>query len=610
MFIRSTLSRTTADGTRYYTYRLVDNCRVGDRVRQKTLLSLGSQFSIPQSQWPELTERVEQLLRGQQEALFPPEEAIERTAQAIVRRLLHKYPDADWAGDTPDAAEGTIRRVDLADVEPMDSRTVGAEAVALAALLETGLPDYLAALGFNTNLLHAAIGQIVARMVAPGSEHASHEWLQQTSALGDLLGFDFEQQGRMALYRASDQLWANRAAIEDFLYRQHRAQFGLDECITLYDLSNTFFEGTGAYNDQAAYGHSKERRTDCPLVTLGLVLDGSGFSRSSRIFPGNASEPATLQTMIEQLRSPPSPPGNEAGATGALDLDPLPTIVMDAGIASEANIQWLKAQGYPYLVVARQRDTAFDPDQCTPFKEAPGETVRATRVERADGDLELHCHSQPKEAKERAIEQRFQQRFEAALADLAEGLHQPRRLKRADKVREKIGRLRAHYPRVAGDYTITVETDDAGDRATAIHYQRSPSAEAGAPNNGTYCLRTNRTDWSAQQLWTTYTRLTDLEAVFRSLKSELGLRPVYHQKGHRVEGHLFITLLAYNLVHQIRYRLKEQGIHDAWPTLRATLASQVRVTIRLRGENGESIHIRKATWPNAGQQRILRGLGL
>jgi len=200
------------------------------------------------------------------------------------------------------------------------------------------------------------------------------------------------------------------------------------------------------------------------LVTLALVLDGSGFSRRSRIFPGNVSEPGTLQQMIERLRTPDHPgnaqddaPEQEAqppartqgSAQRTLDLRGPPTIVMDAGIASEENIAWLREQRYPYIVVSRKRHLEFDADNAVIVKGGDNEAVRAMRIERDDGEIELYCHSAHREAKERAIGERVSTRFEQELQHLAEGLGKPRRLKSAKKVCEKIGRLRQKYARAA-----------------------------------------------------------------------------------------------------------------------------------------------------------------
>ena len=635
MFIRCARTRTTKNGKSYHSYRLVDSYRVGDRVRQRTRLNLGSQFDIPREQWPELTQRIEHIIQGQHDALLAPAPEVERKAQDIAATLLSKYARSDLvanpaqenAGEqeragpsAQDKQDQDLHTVDLNSLEHMDSRSVGAEALALSALEQVQLADKLEALGFNRSQIHVAVGNIVARMVQPDSELSTHRWLQEHSALGELLEFDYGQQGLSGLYRASDLLWRHHDEIESFLYRQHCALFNVEETITLYDLTNTFFEGTGKYNEHAAYGHSKEKRSDCPLVTLALVLDGSGFSRRSRIFPGNVSEPSTLQKMIEHLRTPiDADQQDEAGAqTEApdapaqqpLDLRTGPTIVMDAGIASEENITWLREQGYPYIVVSRKRHLEFDETQSVTVKEREHDTVRAMRVECEDGEIELYCHSERKEAKERAINERFSTRFEQALQHLADGLNKPRRLKSAKKVCEKIGRLQQKYSRAARFYEITTQTDDSGKTVTALHYRRIECEEDPNAHPGVYCLRTNRSEWDEAQLWRTYTLLTDLEAVFRSLKSELGMRPVYHHKTHRVEGHIFITLLAYNLVHQIRLTLKAQGINDSWETIRTTMSTQMRTTTTLRGAGGEQIHIRNSTYPNASQQILLRALGL
>ena len=639
MFIRRTKTRTTDSGEQYYSYRLVTTYRVGANVRQRTLLNLGSSFSFPREQWPELTQRIEQIVVSQQ-ALLPPSPVVEHEAQNMAAQLSSKYAGddlllslqsgkSDPQKATDDARSNAVAEdirnlhsVDINSLELMNSRSIGGEAVALLALLEVKLDDKFAALGFSRKQISATIGNIIGRMVQPGSELSTHQWLQEQSALGELLDCDYSQQGLSSLYRASDLLWKHHDTIESFLYQQHCALFEVEETITLFDLTNTFFEGSGKYNANAAFGRSKEKRSDCPLVTLALVLDGSGFSRRSRIFPGNISEPTTLQQMIESLRSPVDPGQRQDHETGeqkeraeassqqAMGLRSEPTIVMDAGIASQENIDWLQEQGYPYIVVSRKRHLEFDEERAVVVREGDNGTVRAVRVEREDGEIELYCHSEQREVKDRAINDLISNRFEQELDYLAEGLSKPRRLKRAQKVCERIGRLRQKYARASKDYEITTEHDEKGEKTIALHYKRIERESGSTPPPGVYCLRSNQTEWNEEQLWRTYTMLTDLEAVFRSLKSELGMRPVYHQKTERVEGHIFITLLAYNLVHQIRLRLKSRGINDSWETIRTTLSTQMRTTVTLRGEKGEQIHIRKSSYPNASQQILLRALEL
>lgn len=310
MYIRRVKTRTTANGTCYYSYRLVDSHREAGHVRQRTLLNLGASFSIAEEHWSDLAQRIEQLILGQQ-SIFPLPENTEQEAQLIVARILKKYqgselllspgkPQPEAHQDEP-SKDQDIRGVDINSVQHNSPRSVGGEAIALHALQRAGLSEKLKELGFNQNQLHAAIGNIIGRMIQPGSELSTHTWLQHHTALGDLLDFDYTRQGLSALYRASDLLWQHRDAIESHLYQQHAELFDIKESIVLYDLTNTFFEGTGKYNDLAAFGHSKEKRSDCPLVTLAMVLDSSGFTRHSQILPGNVSEPETLQKMILAL---------------------------------------------------------------------------------------------------------------------------------------------------------------------------------------------------------------------------------------------------------------------------------------------------------------------
>ncbi len=171
-----------------------------------------------------------------------------------------------------------------------------------------------------------------------------------------------------------------------------------------------------------------------------------------------------------------------------------------------------------------------------------------------------------------------------------------------------MGRLKQKYARAARYYDITVEQDKTTGKAIAIRWTRKTSIEDTLP--GVYCLRTNQTQWDEATLWRTYTMLTDLEAVFRSLKSELGLRPVFHHNTDRVSGHLFISVLAYHLVHTIRFQLKACGIHLSWEGLRRQLRGQDRVTVQLKRADGRTFHIRKSSRPEHRQQVIYDALGL
>ena len=659
MFIRQTRTNNKVTGEGYFTFRLVRGERIAGKVRQITLLNLGRHFPIVQDDWPVLCCRLEQLLNPQ--ALLCSlncSDKIERAAQRCYQQLIERAPvtpaqcvaagaAARVAGDapavvaqahsassadlpntaatpsakTPAAAPlpalaptpaPDIQSVDIDSLALTQPRSVGVESVALHAIAQLGLVEKLTDLGVPAVGRACILGNLIGRMAAPASELGTWEWLQANSALGELLDVDFGSLSHMRLYRASDALMHHRDTLEAHVFGAVTSLFELQETVTLYDLTNTYFEGPAELNDKAQHGHSKEKRSDCPLVTLGLVLDGSGFVRRSKTFEGNVSEGPTLQVMLDGLKAP----------LGAL-------VIMDAGIATQANIDWLIEHHYRYLVVRRGGERQFDASQSVATLTAGGEIVKLQKLTSADGkEVELHCHSTARQAKEVAMVERFCQRFEAGLQKLVDGLTTPRGEKNADKLLQRIGRLKAKSHGVSQHYTITLvqekadapeksdklDTTDTTEKtdkpALTLSWTKQVVQGTMASHPGVYCLRTNLLDWDAHKLWQTYSTLTDIESVFRSLKGELGLRPVFHQKENRADGHLFITVLAYQCVQVIRKTLKAQGIHDSWATLRASMSVQTRVTASMQRSDGRTIHIRKSTKAEPALMRIYQALGI
>jgi hypothetical protein len=294
-----------------------------------------------------------------------------------------------------------------------------------------------------------------------------------------------------------------------------------------------------------------------------------------------------------------------------LDAPARALVIMDAGIATAANLAWLAARQYRYLVVSRERSRQFDPAQAVAVLTASDQTVRLQRVLSEDGqEARLYCHSAGREAKARAITGRFVKRFEAGLTRLAEGLTRPRARKDLATVQQRIGQLKKSSRGVGQHYAITVVPDETGTNAAAITWTQTPVAGTMLTDPGVYCLRSNELSWDAPTLWRTYMTLTDLEAVFRSLKSELGLRPVFHHKANRTDGHLFITVLAYQLVQVIRRKLAAQDQHLSWTSLRSILAVQQRVTATFRQRDGRVLHVRKATVAEPALRKLYDTLGL
>ena len=596
MFIRRTTIKSRKNGGQYYTYRLVESERIGKKIRQHTLLNLGVGFSLPRSQWAELTVRIKEIIDGQL-PLFKIAHDIEVLAQNYASQIIQfQHKINDEINDQSDYKE-----VNINSFEMHRPRSVSCEHVALEAFNSLKLDECLKILGFNGHQLAVATGTIIGRMCQPGSELATYNWLQNISGLGELIDYDFNKINMYKMYTISDQLLKHKEIIEKHLYLQEKNLFGFQETITLYDLTNTYFEGQSKSNKLAKRGHSKEKRSDCPLVTLALMLDSSGFPQCSKVFEGNIGEPVTLEKMINKME-------NNNSHTDM--FKPLKaTIVMDAGIATEDNIKWLKENLYPYIVVSRKRHRQFNEDDAIVVKQDENCTVKAQKIiDSENNEVLLYCHSTQREKKEQSINNNFITRFEDAIKNLESGLQKKGCLKKYDKVIEKIGRIKQKYSKASKLYKINVVKDEQNGNAIKINYVRQviPDTNDGFP--GVYCLRTSHMELDENTLWSTYTMLTDLEAVFRSLKSELGLRPVYHQITTRVTGHLFISVLAYHLVHSIRYKLKKTGIHSSWSDLRNQLIGQNRATITMQCKNKDIVHIRKSTQPEPRQQKIYSAL--
>ena len=598
MFIRKVPHKNKKNRREYFTYKLVESVRTERGPRQRDVLNLGVRFDLPREHWKELANCIEGTLTGQR-PLFDYPKKISTLARKYAREITRQQAQA--IGEAEDVPSD-YQVVDVNSVDNEDIRSVGAEHVVYETMRQLGLDRKLRSFGLTRMQLALTMGVIAGRMIAPGSERATHQWLLNRSGLDELMGVDLSNVSLDSVYKASDILLKNQDALEEHLRRTEGQLFALDEKIILYDLTNTFIEGTGKYNPKARYGgKSKEKRSDCPLVTLGLVLDVQGFPKKSRIYEGNVSEPKTLEAMIDDLSI------SDRGE-GSLFK---PTIILDAGIATEDNIEWLKGEEYRYIVVSRKKKTAIPPDvSMVAVKQDDRDQtvlVEAGLSKNKDADeLELYCHSVDKEKKEEGIKNKFQERFEFELMKARNALDLKNGTKRYDKVLERIGRLKERYRSVARGYKIAVEKDRETDKAKDIKWSRKETEKT----SGVYCLRTNREDLDVQQIWDIYTMLTDIEDAFRCMKSELGLRPIHHQKEVRCDGHIFITVIAYHLMHTIRHKLRHRSVRFCWTTIRRQLSTHVRTTTTMKREDNKVIRIRKSSKAEPVHEVIYDALNL
>jgi transposase len=593
MFIRTVYKKNRGSGQVYIYQQLIESVRTPRGPRQRILLNLGTLEILP-AEWKELANRIEALYLGQQE-IYPAAAHLESLAKQYADLL--RQQEFSRAAVATEAAQWET--VDLASLSTGDCRTVGGEAVAWQAWRDLRLSNILKEIGFSDiQIQHAAL-LVIGRLLHPGSERETATWAKEMSALDEILGADFKNLSNNALYRLADLLVAHRVEIEAGLARAARELFSLGEKIILYDLTNTYMAGRVQESSLGQRGHSKEKRHDRPLLTLALVLDGDGFPKASRVFSGNVSEPGTLMEMLQTLRV-------EMAVAPPLFQAP-PTVVIDAGIASAANLAAIQAAGFSYLAVSRSRPQEMPASGMVVIKETNATTIQVQRLNQ-DGEVILCCQSSARARKEAEMRTRMQKRFEEGLEKLAASLTKPRGLKSYAKVVERLGRLRERYPTIAQFYEIKVEHHDG--QASRLTWEIAQPEQLQNRFAGAYYLRSNRQDLDDAELWSLYMMLNQVEDAFRSLKSELGLRPVYHRLDRRLEGHLFISVLAYHLLAVIQRRLRAQGLSRRWQTIRSHLAMQMRVTVAITNDKGERLYIRQTTDPEPFHLEIYRALNL
>jgi transposase len=342
------------------------------------------------------------------------------------------------------------------------------------------------------------------------------------------------------------------------------------------------------------------------LLTLGLVIDELGFPKLSKIFQGNISEPQTLKHILEQLQGEERVPSQCSG-----NKRKNRTVVLDAGIASEVNLTFLKGEGYDYIVVARNKPvdpSALNSDDMLTIKQDHSNKVQAQLI-KADGEQILYCQSFLKRQKEQSMKRLIQQRFEHDLNMVAAAVTKKGGTKKYEKVLQRIGRLQQKYAPIAQYYEIQVHSNDKK-IATKVEWNFVKHQQAEQRFSGGYFLRTSRSDLAEREIWDLYIMLTNLEDAFRSLKTELKLRPIHHQKEQRSDAHLFITVLAYHLLNTIQTQLKQHDIHMQWWNIRELLSSHVRITTSMTTEDGRRIHIRKSTEAEPFHRMIYDALNL
>lgn len=595
MYIKKTKKTDSRTGKSYFTYSLIESIRTDKGPRQRVLLYLGTDLTLPEGELKMLAERIEELLSGYDKSAFSYSKEVERLAQHYASQLIHRLSKSEDEQKEPQSATD-FNTIDVASIEQLEPRTVGAEHLLLQMANQLDLRKKFKEIGLSEKETALSLGTIIARAVAPASERATHSWLLQKSGLGELIDYSFQNTSLDNLYNISDVLLRNKDELEKHLEIKEEKFHGYQSTIVLYDLTNTYMEGQAKGNPKASHGFSKEKRYDCPLITLGIAVNEYGFINRTQALPGNASEPKTLEGMIHAL-----------DRSGDL-LKPI--IILDAGIASEDNLKWLRDRNYKYIVSAKQK---------APSLELEGElvsvgdllnNVKAALIKDDQGEERwLYCESEAKAAVASQMKTRFKERYEEDLKKAHESLNKPRGKKLYEPVLEKLGRLKEKHKQISACYEVTVETSEDKLTVISINWIEIQEKMKGKLT-GHYFLRTNILDMDAKKLWNLYNTLRGVEDAFRFMKSSLGLRPIYHQKERRVDGHLFISVLAYHLIQNCMYQLKKEGVCHQWKTILEWMSTRVRVTMRANTDEGQTLYHRSTTKAEGNQSLIYKTLNL
>ncbi len=603
MYIKKVRKKNKGSEKIYEYLHLVENIRTEKGPRQRLILNLGK-LEVVEDRYKELANCIESLLSGQQ-SLFSSDNEIEKHARKAVKSILEKAPAKQPQGDSGESVDD-FKQININSLESSEVRSIGAEYVCHCTWHKLGFADILLKAGVSPHVLPVLEALVVGRMVDPGSERHTWDWVENRSALYELTG-PLPRRSLNSFYRGGDTLFSHKEALEEHLAKRERDLFSLKERICFLDLTNTFFEGQAQKNPKAKRGFSKEKRFDCKLLTLALVVDEQGFAKYSKLYPGNQPEAETLPEILKEMVS--SRP----------ELAQNRTVIIDKGLATKDNLAHLQSEGFHYIVASRHKYPYQPDDDMTVIREneSQGVKVEVKRYEE-DGEVHLLCRSNQRKAKEKGIRTRQENIFLERLAYYKAGLNIKNRTKLYPKLLEMIGRLREKYPRASKLYDVDVIAESNPDdksqvKAKNIVWTKRPIANEGEQQEGCYLLRTDRTDLDDKEIWETYTMLTRVEKAFRCLKSSLGIRPNFHQKEQRADAHVFITVLAYHLLHAIEHQLRKGGDHRSWNTIRKVLSTHHRLTLSYDEKTNDTIrrhHMRTCSLAEPSHKEIYKCLGL
>ena len=386
---------------------------------------------------------------------------------------------------------------------------------------------------------------VLMRLCDPSSELRIADHLYERSSLGDLLGIPQGKVNDDRLYRALDSLLPHKAEMEKHLKERLGTLFNLEYDLLLYDVTSTYFEGECASNSLAQRGYSRDHRPDCKQVCIALVVSKGGMPLGYDVFAGNRADATTVEDVVEKIEA-------QYGAAGRI-------WVMDRGMVSEDNLEYLKAGGRRYIVgTPRSQLRRFEQELLKPDWQQVREGLEVRLCPSPDGkESFILCRSSARAIKEKQIHDRFEKRIEKGLLKLAESCRKKKQ--QIGAIERRVGRLLEANSRAAGLFRVEVR-ERAGGGAEVVWQALEEWRSWAELSEGCYLLRSNITDWRAEELWRAYIQLTEAEAAFRIQKGDLRIRPIWHQKEERVEAHILVCFLAYVLWEMLGQMCQRAGL--------------------------------------------------
>ena len=602
MYIKQIKKKNKNSDKIYTYYRLVHSYKVGKKIRHQNIVGLGSLESVDKEHYTALANRIEELLTGTSGLLFPDSEEfnkIEETAQIFADKIIKNklFVDRKKTRTLTKEVENNYQNIDIETIEQEESKDIGGEWLVKQSFEKLGIDKILSQINIPDNQVDIAQMLLSTKLLHPSSELEAERWLKENSATAELYETQ-ENISRYKLYKAAASMYDNKELIEEKLYNNINNIFSGKSKIVIFDLTNMYFEGQMLGSEKANFGRSKQKQSGSKLIGLALSIDSLGFVRYSKFYPGNISEPATFEAMLTDVSSQLS------------DKKEKPVVVMDAGIATEDNLSLIRGNkfNYDYVCVSRvnPKDYKILSEKAITITDNRDNEIALTKVKADDKeDNFLHVKSAQKQKKEESMDAKLTKRLETHLQEIKDKLSKKGTVKKTEKIHEKVGRIKGKLSRVGWLYDIKYTEDKEKGIITDISWERQKGKEK---PKGEYFLRYTKNAISEDDIWQVYNLTREVESVFRVLKTDLDIRPVYHQKDAYIEPHIWLGIIAYQVVNYIRRSLKNSNITYSWTTILEKMNTMQSSIVSVNNDKNEKLYIKLCTRPTTAQKNIFDSL--